>query len=344
MNRRLSAASALLILIPVSLVACMSDTRPPSAKPTTEASSPLVFLGNKNINPVVYLEGTTPSGVAVDLTRALAEHIRQPIEIRPMDWPQAQTLVAQGQADALIQINATEERKKIYDFSDPFLESHFSIFVTSGEVGISGIQSLHGLRVGVESAGLPRQLLGKDPQIILVVIPGFLEGFTMLNEGALDAVVVDYRVGSYILAKNALRNIKVTGEPIQSSYSSIAVKKGNAKLLDEINQALRTIKADGTYQRVLNNWAPTEAVFETQAQITERFYRTIAFALLALLLIAVGWVLTIRKQLVRRRTTEEKLRRQYSTLLSIIDGADAQSSPWTDSIAIPVSITGTWLS
>ena len=101
----------------------------------------------------------------------------------------------------LIQMNETEERRKIYDFSDPLLESQFSIFVHEDRVGISGFSSLRGLRVGVESAGLPWKTLEKDPRIQLVVIPNFIVAFKLLNEGAIDAVVVDYRVGSYVLAR-----------------------------------------------------------------------------------------------------------------------------------------------
>jgi PAS domain S-box-containing protein len=326
-NGRRWASFILLILLAANLVACASVFQEPSTGttgPTTDAPEgpPLLFLGNKNIAPVVYLDGTDPSGVAVDLVHALAQHVSRPVEVRAMDWTEAQALVAEGKADALIQINVTEQRKKLYDFSEPFLESHFSIFVRSDEMGMSGISSLHGLRVGVESGGLPRQTLGRDPRIRLVTISTFLEGFTRLNEGSIDAVVVDYRVGSYILAQNGIRNIKVTGEPIESSYSSIAVKKGNTQLLGEINRGLRTIKADGTYQRILKNWAPTETVFETQEQIHERIYRTIAFSSLALLVIAIAWVLTIRRQLSRRRATEERSKRQYSTLRSIIDSTN----------------------
>src|ERR1035437_5431448 len=76
----------------------------------TSRANTLLFLGNKNIVPVVYLDNMTPSGVAVDIVRALAQHIPQPVEIKAMDWLEAQTLVARGEADALIQINQTEER------------------------------------------------------------------------------------------------------------------------------------------------------------------------------------------------------------------------------------------
>ena len=137
-------------------------------------------------------------------------------------------------------------------------------------MGISGLSSLRGLRVGVEAGGLPQHLLEKDPQYQLIIIPNFTYGFKQLNEGSVDAVVVDYRVGSYVLAENNIRNIKVTGDPIDSSNSSFAVKKGNTKLLNEINNALRIIKSDGTYQKIIDKWQPTEAVFETQQQITEQ--------------------------------------------------------------------------
>ena len=290
--------------------AATSGTASASVEPTFEPRQPgtFLFLGNQNIPPVIYLEGTVPAGLAVDMVRALAEHMSRPVEIRAMDWKQAQSIVASGQADALIQINATPERRKIYDFSDPFLESHFSIFVRADQTGISGVSSLHGLRVGVESGGLPQQLLQTDTQIALTVIPSFPEGFRMLNAGTIDAVVVDYRVGSYVLATNGFVDIKAAGDPIGSSYSAIAVRKGDTALLGEINKALRTIKADGTYQKILDNWAPTEGVFETQEQITARIYRWTTIVLLVLLLVVLAWALTIRAQMRRKKAAEAALR------------------------------------
>lgn len=313
----------LLIVIAAIVVACASAAQPTGPPAEASNTTPLLFLGNQNIAPVVFLDGATPSGVAVDIVRALAQHMPEPVEIRVMDWPEAQVLVARGDADALIQINPTEERKKIYDFSDPLLESQFSIFTRSDKMGISGLSSLHGLRVGVESGGLPQQVLEKDPQILLTIIPNFPQGFKQLNEGSLDAVVVDYRVGTYVLAENNIQNIKVTGEPVAFSYSSFAVKKGNIKLLNEINHALQIIKADGTYQKILDNWKPTEVVFQTQDQITERNYHIAILILLLLFLIAGIWTVTIKKELAKRKAAEEKLREQYSTLRGIIDGADA---------------------
>jgi PAS domain S-box-containing protein len=279
-----------------------------SAAAETSDETKLVFLGNKNIAPVVYLDNGTPAGVVVDIVHALEKHMPHPIEIRAMDWAEAQALVARGDADALIQINETEARKKIYDFSDTLLESQFSIFVSADRIGISGVSSLQGLRVGVEAGGLPRQVLEKNLQIQLSVIPNFLEGFKLLNAGAIDAVVVDYRVGSYVIAENKLRNIRIAGDPIVFSYSAIAVRKGNTTLLAAINQALQTIKADGTYQKTLDKWKPTDVVFQTREQIVQKIYYVTTGILLILFLIAILWTVTLKKELFRRKAAEEASR------------------------------------
>ncbi len=309
--------------------ACLADQHPNAAD-----ARKLIFLGNKNVPPVIYLDNKRPAGVVIDIARALAPHISQPIEIRAMDWLEAQSLVSKGEADALLQINRTPERDKNYDFSDTLLESRFSIFTRTDRVGILGLRNLYGLRAGVEAAGLPRDILEKTPDIRLEIISSFLDGFKKLSAGEIDAVVVDYRVGSYVLAENNIRGIKVSGEPIATSYSSIAVRKGNTQLLSEINDALRAIKADGTYKQVMDRWAPKEVVFRTREQIARTIQIVAISVLLILFATSVAWAFTLRKALRRLRYAEEALRRhkdqleetvqqRTSELLIARDAADA---------------------
>ena len=156
-------------------------------------------------------------------------------------------MVLEGAADALLQINASEERDKIYDFSGPLLESEFSIFITSGMEDIYDVNSLKGRQVGVEDMGLPIQILSRHPLIQIVIIPDIISGFHLLTNHKIDAVVVDRWVGSFVVAENNLRGIRISGEPIEKNSSAIAVRKGNSILLDSINRALDEIRKDGTY-------------------------------------------------------------------------------------------------
>jgi diguanylate cyclase (GGDEF)-like protein/PAS domain S-box-containing protein len=282
------------------------------------ADTPLRFLGNKNVVPVVYLDDGVAAGVAVDIVRAMAKHLPQPVQIEAMDWAEAQRLVSDGKADALIQINETEQRRKIYDFSEPLLQSRFSIFTSSDRVGVSGVSSLRGLRVGVESGGLPQQVLAQDSLISLTVIPNFLSGFRQLSEGSVDAIAVDYRVGSYVIATNNLRSIKVSGDSIAFSYSAIAVRKGNSELLAAINKALRAIKADGSYDAVLDKWRPKEVVFQTREQISRDTYYAVTTTLLLLLLVSATWMIFLRRELTRRHKSEERLHALVQTIPDLV--------------------------
>jgi len=75
------------------------------------AQRPALFLGNDALPPISFMKDGRPSGVVVDLARAIAQRMHRPVEIRLMNWASAQQLVQTGGADALMQINPTQERR-----------------------------------------------------------------------------------------------------------------------------------------------------------------------------------------------------------------------------------------
>ena len=121
-----------------------------AAKENVSSQSDYLFLGNETLPPMIYMKNGKPVGIIVDLAEAIKSRMSRPVSLKYMNWSQAQQLVLEGKADALLQINSSEERKKIYDFSDSLLESEFSIFISSDREGVYDITSLRGLRVGVE--------------------------------------------------------------------------------------------------------------------------------------------------------------------------------------------------
>jgi len=302
----------------------------------TQSTEPLVFLGNQNLPPVVYLENGLPKGIVVDIVHALAVKMGRTIEIKAMNWAEAQKIVEQGGADALIQINITEERKKIYDFSDPLLESKFSIFTLSGKIGILGAADLRGLRVGVEAKGYPSVVLQSDSLIELVNAPSILDAFHMLKNGSVDAVVADEWVGEYILAKNGIDGVLVAGDPIAILQSSIAVQKGDAELLAAINKGLAEIKADGTYQQILDDWKPAEVVFQTRDQIRLTQYQYIFVALIIAVIFAVVWWLLLFRQLTKTKKMKHMLEEEHQRLTDTIFGAKVGTWEWNVQTGVTV--------
>ena len=150
---------------------------------------------------------------------------------------------------------------------------------------------------------MPKQVLESNPKIKLVVVEDYLEGFRLLLSQEIDAVGADRWVGAYTLQKNGIRGITIRGEPFAEKSASIAVKKGNSKLLDEINLGISKLKNDGTIKKIEDKWAPKEILFLTREQIHKAIMYVGVTLLIAVMGSALFWILSLRKQ-VRLKTYE----------------------------------------
>lgn len=169
-NKRGYSAHCRLLALVLSVfsLGAMSDS--------VEADKPLLFLGNHDIPPMVYLSeaGIGAQGLVVDLANAIIKQSDLNARVEATDWRAAQDRLKSGSADALLQINSNPERERVFDFSEPLLLSKFSIFRRSDRVDLKTIESLYGQSVGVESKGYPISILRKHPDIESVIIPSWV--------------------------------------------------------------------------------------------------------------------------------------------------------------------------
>ncbi|NMB44446.1 MAG: diguanylate cyclase [Clostridiales bacterium] len=270
-------------------------------------SKTIVFLGNKNIPPIVYEEDEMAKGVAVDIVKALGKEIACNVKIQATDWSKAQDMVLEGDADALIQINPSPEREILFDFSDTLLESQFSIFADSGSLYIRNINDLRGKTVGVEEGGYAYNLLQKYIEIKLITFPDLYTGFEMIKSGELDALVSDRWIGEYQLARSNVAGIQVVGQPIEIQYSRIAVRKGNEEILDLINLGLRQIKESGQINEILSKWSGQKIIYFTRDKVIN-IILTVALVIVLAILIISGFLIDKYKRLSNNLESDVKLR------------------------------------
>ena len=255
----------LILFIVGAIVSVISITTVNSTK--NKYSDTIVFLGNKNIAPIVYEKNGVAEGIAVDLVESFEDKIEYNVEVQAIDWLEAQDEVLIGEADGLLQMNPSRDREELYDFSDEFLESEFSIFTDSANTSIYSAKDLIDRTVGIETGGYICQLLKEYDGIQIVDIVSASDGIQKINTGELDAIVVDRWLGEYALAQSRLRNIRIVDQPVERHYSRIAVKKGNDELLQAINKGLREIKADGTMSDIINDWQGKKVMYVTEERM-----------------------------------------------------------------------------
>jgi PAS domain S-box-containing protein len=277
------------------------------AAPTVQ-KAPLIFLGDDDYPPMAFLENGVAKGMDVDFGRALAGRMNRDFKIELMDWGLAQEKVQKGGADGLLGMSISEERRKFYDFSEPVFTHEFGLLVRNGEVAINSVADLNGKNVGVTSGGFPRRFLEPQPGVKLVLITNYQDGFDRLMAGKIDAVAADLWVAAYLVEKGHIRSITIAGKPFATTQSAIAVRKGNAVLLAEINHAIETLDADGTIPQIRDKWRPQEMLFLSRGKLRLMVF-WIAGCMLALLLgLMTSWIFTLKRQIGMRKQAEIALK------------------------------------
>ncbi|MDE7295077.1 MAG: transporter substrate-binding domain-containing protein [Oscillospiraceae bacterium] len=73
-----------------------------------------------------------------------------------------------------------------------------------------------------------------------------------LKQGAIDAVIIDNDPANVFVSHNS--DIRILDEAFADEEYAIAVRKGNTELLDNINNALAELKAEGVLDNIKANW------------------------------------------------------------------------------------------
>ena len=261
---------------------------------------PLIVVGDANFPPVEYIENGRVKGFNTEIWQELSKAMNRPVEIRLMLWKDAQQKVLNGEADALTLLGRTKQREKLYDFSEPTLTFEFCFFIRSDDVPFETIEDFERRTIGVTKGGYAREVLESHKNIKLLFIKNNLEGFQLLTSGKIDAVGTDKWVGAYTIQKHQIKGINIVEKPFAKSIAAITVKKGNLKLLNEINNGIEKLKKDKAIQTILDKWWPKEVVFLTKETIKRIIITGVTAFLIAVIVFSLLWIVLLKRQVNRK--------------------------------------------
>lgn len=202
-------------------------------------------------------------GFDIDVMRAVAEKAGITVEFVSTPWEGAFNSLAQGDRDMLISaITITDERKQTLDFSEPYFDAH-QLIAVSEKSAVAKLDDLKSRLVGVQTATTGEEVVAKLQGKNSANIKRFESTPLALAElaaGGVDAVVADNAVIENYVTNNPGAKFKSIKDPsFAAERYGIAVKKGNAELLQKLNAGLAAIQADGTYQAIHGKYFKTGA-------------------------------------------------------------------------------------
>ena len=119
---------------------------------------------------------------------------------------------------------------------------------------VASIDDLEGATIGVQ-LGTTGDIYASDYEEKGSTIERFNKGadaVVALTQGKVDCVIIDNEPAKAFVAAN--KGLKILEEPFADEEYAICVSKNNKNLTDSINKTLAELKADGTVQRIIDNY------------------------------------------------------------------------------------------
>jgi cystine transport system substrate-binding protein len=193
-------------------------------------------------------------GFDVEIGEELAKRLGVKAEFLEGKWDGLIAGLDANRYDAVInQVGITEERKAKYDFSDPYIASKAALIVHEDNAEIKSFADLSGKRAAqsltsnygkmAEQAGA--ELIGTD---------GFDQSIALVVQGRADATINDSLSFLDFQKKQPNAPVKIAATEDKAAYSGVIVRKGDPELVAAINDALKEMKADGTYRNIAEKY------------------------------------------------------------------------------------------
>lgn len=202
-------------------------------------------------------------GFDVDIAKALCTEMKADCTIVAQAWDGIIPGLKAGKYDAIIaSMSITPERQKAVDFTAPYYVAGAALVAPAKSDIAFTPEGLKGKTIGVQRATTYATLLKeKFPGAIIKLYDTVDNQNLDLKAGRLDGVVAQQVVMYEWLKKDGGDAFAFKGKPfLDPKYigdgAGIAVNKGNAKLRDQFDAALKTIMANGTYAKINASYFP----------------------------------------------------------------------------------------
>jgi ABC-type amino acid transport substrate-binding protein len=199
-------------------------------------------------------DGETIKGFDIDVLNAIGEATNTKFTFQHIPWDGLFLSLNNGDVDVVASaVTITDERKKTFDFSEPYFEATQMIVSKKGS-GIKSLNDLKGKVVAVQGATTGEEvvskLLGQDSKNIKRFEAMPLALLELKNGGA-DAAVGDNGVVLEYVKNNSGDDLEtIVDTSFEKEHYGFAVKKGNTELLKVLNDGIKKIKENGKLDEI----------------------------------------------------------------------------------------------
>jgi ABC-type amino acid transport substrate-binding protein/DNA-binding response OmpR family regulator/nitrogen-specific signal transduction histidine kinase/HPt (histidine-containing phosphotransfer) domain-containing protein len=229
---------------------------------------PTIRVGVDPYPPFEFVDGQgNYSGLIPDYLKLISKRLG--IEFKPvlgLTWTQVLEGTKDGTVDMAPGLNDTAERREFLTFTKMYISSPMVIFTRNDSPFISGLAELTGKSIAIPAGYSDIEMVEKKfPSIKIVEVNNLIEALTAVATGEVEATLGNLAVGSYLIQKHHLANIKVAA-PSKDAGNKLAmgVRKDWPELARILDKALESI-TQKEHQKIRSAW---QEIPETKIELT----------------------------------------------------------------------------
>lgn len=192
-----------------------------------------------------------PTGVSVDLARALGENLARPVQIENLPFDGLIPALKTGKIDLILSsMTATEERARVIDFSEPYLRTGLCLLVSAK----SNVQAPADAKTIVVKKGTTGHLYAAKNlrSAKVLVLDKETACVTEIVQGKADAFLYD-QMSVFSHWQRNRDTTRAVLAPFQQESWAIGLPKGSP-LREKVNAFLAKFRTDGGFERLGDKW------------------------------------------------------------------------------------------
>lgn len=252
------------------LSACGNNASQNTATPApteTASSEPSAALHirvatESNYKPFSYLDADgNHQGFEIDLIHALCAEMKAECELSSQDWASIIPGLTANKYDAIFaSMSATEERRKVVNFSDPYFNNKLVLVGKKGDT--TTIANADGKNVAVQQATVSAKYLADNhPAVNVKTYDKQVNAYLDLASGRVEYLLSDIAPALDWLKTEQGAGFEIKGEAIDINDNvAIALRQEDTELAGHFNTALAALKANGEYDKIVAKYFDLEAL------------------------------------------------------------------------------------
>lgn len=255
MTMKLSKVFSGLVLVASAclLTACGSNDKKDTSVSDIKDKGTMVVALNPEFAPFEFktlVDGKdTIVGADIEIAKAIGEELGVKVKFSSMSFNNVLASLQSGKADIAISgISATPERKKAYNFSEPYYESENVVLIKKTDLDkYTKTTSLDGLSVGTQKGTIQETVASeqlKGSKVVALTQNG--EMINELKNGQIQAVVLEKPIAEGYVANNddlTISNITLKND--DADAYAVALPKDDDKLTKKVNKVINELKDSG---------------------------------------------------------------------------------------------------